>query len=295
MIAYNPKDWFTFIFKLHRSDTIRRLFWMMIAIAIYSFIVSYIEINIIEIEQDSKLGNVTIIYSMLGFVISFLLVFRTNTAYERWSEGRRQWGQLINCSRNFTMMIHAYIDNDDNTRVKFANLISFYAQSLKSHLRNENIIETLDENHIIHNDFNFLSHHHGPNQVAKEIFLLTQNLFSNKKINDTQLLILNNEIKQLTEICGACERIKNTPIPFSYSLFLKKFIFFYIMFMPFAYVVSLGYAIIPITVFVFYILVSIEVIAEEIENPFGMDDNDLPLDKLADNIHITTREIFHIH
>jgi putative membrane protein len=229
---------------------------------------------------------------MLGFVISFLLVFRTNTAYERWSEGRELWGQLINCSRNFAMQINAFIPDQKDYKMKYAALIPFYAQSLMKHLREENIIETIDENHIItRNDFKFITNHHAPNQVAKQIFLLTQELYQNKSFNDTQFFVLNNEIKQLTEICGGCERIKNTPIPFSYSLFLKKFIFFYIMFMPFAYVVSLSYVVIPITVFVFYILVSIEIIAEEIENPFGTDDNDLPLEKLSNNIQLTVTEI----
>jgi putative membrane protein len=84
--------------------------------------------------------------------------------------------------------------------------------------------------------------------------------------------------------CGACERIKNTPIPFSYSLFLKKFIFIYVVTMPLAFVTIFGYFSAFIATFVFYVLVSMEVLAEEIENPFGYDDNDLPTDLLAESI-----------
>jgi putative membrane protein len=131
-----------------------------------------------------------------------------------------------------------------------------------------------------------------PNKVAKEIFEEIDLLYKEGKLTDAQLLIINNDYQQFIEICGACERIKNTPIPYSYSAFLKKFIFFYIMLMPFAYVVSLGYAIIPVTVFTFYVLTSIELIADEIENPFGSDANDLPLDELCKNINRTCNEIF---
>jgi len=150
-----------------------------------------------------------------------------------------------------------------------------------------------NENTLTKDRFHFHAEiKHLPNQVAREIFEEIDLLYREKKITDAQLLILNNDYQQLLEICGACERIKNTPIPYSYSAFLKKFIFFYIMLMPFAYVASLGFTIIPVTVFTFYVLTSIELIAEEIENPFGTDSNDLPLDELCRNISRTCSEIF---
>jgi putative membrane protein len=98
-------------------------------------------------------------------------------------------------------------------------------------------------------------------------------------------------LQSFTEVCGACERIKNTPIPFSYSVFIKKFIFFYIMTLPFGYVFSMGYYVIPVVAFVFYVLASLELIAEEIEDPFGGDENDVPTEKIAQNIHKHVWEI----
>uniref|UniRef100_UPI0037BEAB27 bestrophin family ion channel n=1 Tax=Flavobacterium sp. TaxID=239 RepID=UPI0037BEAB27 len=111
------------------------------------------------------------------------------------------------------------------------------------------------------------------------------------KITGDQLIILNGEVQSFTEICGACERIKNTPIPYSYSAFIKKFIFFYIMTLPFGYVFSLGYYAIPVVIFIFYVLASLELIAEEIEDPFGMDANDLPIEKITANIKKHIEEI----
>ena len=112
-----------------------------------------------------------------------------------------------------------------------------------------------------------------------------QQLYKEEKLNGAQLVILNAELQSFTDICGACERIKNTPIPYSYSVFIKKFIFFYVMTLPFGYVFTLGYYVIPVVAFIFYVLASLELIAEEIEDPFGNDDNDVPTDKIALNIH----------
>jgi putative membrane protein len=116
------------------------------------------------------------------------------------------------------------------------------------------------------------------------MFLKINDLYDSKKITGDQLIILNNEVQSFSEICGACERIKNTPIPYSYSAFLKKFIFFYVMTLPFGYSFTLGYYVAPVVIFVFYVLASLELIAEEIEDPFGTDENDLPTKKIAENI-----------
>jgi putative membrane protein len=132
---------------------------------------------------------------------------------------------------------------------------------------------------------------HIPNQVA---LLMTQKigtLRNEGKLTDEQWLILNTELISFTDICGACERIKNTPIPFSYSIFLKKFIFFYVMTLPFGYVFSLGYYVIPVVAFIFYVLASLELVAEEIEEPFGGDANDLPTEQIAMNIQKHVGEI----
>jgi len=132
---------------------------------------------------------------------------------------------------------------------------------------------------------------HIPNQIAKLIYQHIQNLHRDNKLSGEQLIFLNTELQSFTDICGACERIKNTPIPFSYSVFLKKFIFFYIMSLPFGYVFQLGYYVIPVVAFIFYVLASLEIIAEEIEDPFGGDENDVPTDKLAKNIQLHVAEI----
>jgi len=286
MIQYNPKDWITFIFRFHKSDTFRQLFPMMVFIGLYSYGVGYLEMEYWKLSEKSFVKNITIMHNMLGFVISLLLVFRTNTAYDRWWEGRKLWGTLVNNSRNLAIKLSVIL-KEEHDKAYFRKIISSYASILQKHLTNEETAKMLFDGLNLEIDH----HKHKPNQVAKMLFQKIHDLHLQGKISGDQLIILNQEIQSFTDVCGACERIKNTPIPYSYSAFIKKFIFFYIMTLPFGYVFSLGYYVIPVVVFIFYVLASLELIAEEIEDPFGKDENDLPTEKIAANIKKNVEEI----
>lgn len=286
MISYNPKDWITFIFRFHKADTIRQLLPLIVLIGFYSAAVAYLELEYWDLPDDSHVKNISMMHGMLGFVISLLLVFRTNTAYDRWWEGRKAWGALVNNSRNLALKLNAIVE-DEKDRAFFRKIIPVYASILNKHLKDEETGKQLAEEITFPVDH----HTHRPNQVAKMLFMKINELYKNKKITGDQLIVLNSEIQSFTDICGVCERIKNTPIPYSYSVFLKKFIFFYVMTLPFGYVFNLGYFVVPVVVFIFYVLASLELIAEEIEEPFGHDDNDLPTTKIAANIKKHVEEI----
>ena len=138
MIAYNPKDWFTFIFRLHKADTFKRLIPLMIFIAFYALIIAYLEINIFKLGAENKLKNITNLHTLLGFVLSMLLVFRTNTAYDRWWEGRKLWGNLVNSSRNLALKLNAILPLEDKpNRDFFSKAISYYAFVLTEKLSQE--------------------------------------------------------------------------------------------------------------------------------------------------------------
>ena len=279
MVQYNPKDWITFIFRFHKSDTFRQLIPMMIFIGLYSGGIAYLELNLWQLKDSSLVKNISIMHGMLGFVISLLLAYRTNTAYDRWWEGRKLWGTLVNNSRNLACKLAAMLKEEkDKKYLRF--LITCYASILAKHLNNETIGQLLFDDV----DLDIKENKHVPNQVAAMLFQKINDLYVSGKITGDQLILLNAEFQSFNEVCGACERIKNTPIPYSYSSFIKKFIFFYVMTLPFGYALSLGYLVIPVVVFIFYVLASLELIAEEIEDPFGTDSNDLPTAKIAANI-----------
>ncbi|MEX6686122.1 bestrophin family ion channel [Danxiaibacter flavus] len=158
------------------------------------------------------------------------------------------------------------------------------------HLQAESTRFSLDEKpHPEIPDFDNTKH--VPNQVASLIINRITALYKNGKITGDQLIVLNNEMQSFLDVCGACERIKNTPIPYSYTSFIKKFIMVYIITLPIGYVFSLGYMVIPVVAFICYVLASLELIAEEIEEPFGKDANDLPMQKISDTIRKNIYEI----
>lgn len=287
MKAYNPKDWFTLIFNFHKSDTFRMLIPAMIGISILSSVLCYLalEMNVVFFRST------TVMHSLLGFVISLLLVFRTNTAYERWWEGRKLWGELVNNSRNLMLKIMSFVPKEEKElRANFRVLISNYAFSLKEHLRGGFEPDQL-ENHPNLTVHSLKGIAHVPNKIALQMFIDADILLKKKIISQEQLLVINDELRSFTNIAGGCERIKNTPIPYSYSSFIKRIIFIYIITLPLGLINDLQWATVPIVLFVFYAFASLELLAEEIEDPFGHETNDLPTDNLANTIKKNVLEI----
>lgn len=291
MRSYDPKEWKTIILDFHKSDSLRKLLPVLAAAGIYTWAFAFIEKRYITSSGANFLNSISVIDTILGFVISMLLVFRTNTAYDRWWEGRKLWGGLVNSSRNLAIKLKVLIPKEDeNTRALFAELIYRFATELKTHLRSEHTLYALDE--FEHPEIpQFDRFKHVPEQIVSTMTERLVQMYKEQQISGEQLLFINPELTSFMDICGACERIRNTPIPFSYSSFIKKFILFYTLSLPVGYVFSLGYFIIPVVIFILYALASLELIAEEIEEPFGKDENDLPLDRIAETIQKNVTEI----
>ena len=130
MKKYNPRDWFGLIFEFHKSDTLRKLIYVLIIFGVYATVIVYLELHYTDFESTIN------IHSLLGFVLGLLLVFRTNTAYDRWWEGRKILGALVNTSRNLAIKANTFIPEDQQKEKKyFAQMISNYSISLKNILR----------------------------------------------------------------------------------------------------------------------------------------------------------------
>lgn len=240
MLIYNPKNWFSTIFQFHKYDTVRKLTPLMCFMAVYSLAIAFWEIEYLHLSDKSWVKNIPVMHNLLGFAISMLLVFRTNTAYDRWWEGRKHWGGLVNNSRNLAIKISAMLEHEDESRKFFKRMIPLFASTLKDHLQTETTRLMLDENE--HPELASIdTKKHIPVQIASIMMQRIALLYKQQKITGDQLIILNGEVSSFLEICGACERIRNTPIPYSYSAFIKKFIFIYVMTLPFGFVFSLGY------------------------------------------------------
>lgn len=288
MVTYNPKDWIRLILQFHKSDTIRILFPAMLIIGGLTASVTAFEYFYIT---EPIQGNITIFHQISGFIISLVLVFRINSAYDRWWEGRKLWGSLLNNCRNLAIKLNAIIPQTSlNERKQITALIANYAFVLKEHLRGNKSPELIDEKKFINNE-KYSDALHKPNHIAKLITELSLTLCEKNLRTPNDYLIISENIDDLTEICGACERIKSTPIPYSYSIFIKKIVFIYIITMPIAFGLTAGFWSIPIVMIMFYAFASLELISEEIEDPFGYDENDLPTDEIAEKIKLNVQEI----
>lgn len=287
MIKYNPKSWFGMIFAFRRADTLRILWKEILYIGIFSGALSYI---IIEHFKNLKyFESLLSVYSLVGFVISLLLVFRTNTAYDRWWEGRKKWGALVNDTRNLAIKICTMVSNK-KTHGYFSRAIPNFVFAAKEHLREgvkfEELEGSAEEIELLK------SKSHVPNAIVQGMYAELQQLKSAGEITQEDFITIDHNLNAFLDSLGACERIKNTPIPFSYSLFIKKFIFVFVTTIPLGFIPLFGYGTIIIAMFLFYILVSMEILAEEIEDPFGEDASDLPTDELCEKIRENVKEIF---
>lgn len=286
MIKYNPKIWFQHIFKFTKGDTLRVLLPEIIILSLFVFGLTYVELKYMEDLHIFK--DAIAVYSLIGFVLSLLLVFRTNTAYDRWWEGRKKWGEMVNDTRSLAIKISVSNGTSDD-KAFFKQMIVDYAHTLKWHLRKQS--EKLQHNMDDETYNSFKTASHKPSFIAQRMYERLHKMRKEDSISENDYLMLDTNLNNFSNITGACERILNTPMPYSYSIFLKKFIFIYVVTLPIGFVSTFQYGTILISVFIFYVLVSMELLAEEIEDPFGMDDNDLPLDELCGKIKANIEDL----
>lgn len=296
MILYNPRAWFGLIFEFHRSDTFRKMLWVLVAFSVYAMVLTWTELHY---REFFTFHSTIAVHSLLGFIMGLLLVFRTNTAYDRWWEGRKQWGALVNSTRHFAYQLAALLPGEEHAgdRAALTRLIAAYPSALRHHLRRQDPAETLrnlaaDSPHGLQpGDIGVEAPQHIPNAIAAELYRRIAAWNRAGTLSGEMLINLNAELARFTDITGACERILKTPIPFGYSLFIKKFIFAYTLTLPLGLVDQFGYWSVPLSVFVLYVFGSLELLAEEIEEPFGLDANDLPTDPLADTMRTNVAEL----
>jgi putative membrane protein len=290
MVNYNPKVWFSMIFHAYSRAVMRTLMPSLIFMALFSGLLCYVLLDVLRFHENDFHTTISM-HSLLGIVLGLFLVFRTNSAYDRWWEGRKLWGSMVNNTRNISHKLNAFLERKDTeNRAWFAQMIPNFVISVKEYLRKGVNVRDLDIA-----DEKFLSRLEGvkhiPNRLSSMLYERVNGLYKDRSISGEQLFMLDRELKEFSEILGACERIKSTPIPYSYTMYIKQFIFIYVITLPFAFVTTSGYYTVPMVMLVTFVLLSVELIAEEIEDPFGRDMNDLPTDELSEKIKSNVREI----
>jgi ion channel-forming bestrophin family protein len=289
MVNYNPKVWLTSITHNYSKHVMRTLMPALGVMAAFTIFFAFL-FHLFSVGPEQFPSTIGM-HSLLGIVLGLFLVFRTNSAYDRWWEGRKMWGSMVNSTRNFSLKLNSYLSKEDHeSREWFAKMIPNFVFATKEHLRRGvQISELSDISDSLALDLK--DYKHKPNRLAAMLYSRVNDLYKKNILTGDQLINLDKELKDFVDIVGACERIKNTPIPYSYSMYVKKFIFIYVVTLPFGFLTTYGYFTAIIVVIITFVLLSIELIAEEIEDPFGKDMNDLPTDELSARIKENVEEI----
>ncbi|WP_435007730.1 bestrophin family protein [Tundrisphaera lichenicola] len=287
MIEYSPnRDWWKDLGHLGTSWTLQRIVRAVMAVGIYSAALSFVILRL-DLEGHRSISGT---FSLLGVILSIVLVFRTNSAYDRWWEGRKLWGALVNHSRNLAIGLDALIPVDDgDSRDAFARLIRDFALALSGHLRGK-----VDPSIKLESGRDAQEEHapgHVPSFLSRAILLRIYGLRRDGVIDGLDVLALKPHTQALLDVAGACERIRKTPIPFSYSAFIKLFVVLYAAILPVGLVPEYGYLAVPLVMLVVFALLGLELMAEEIEDPFGLDCNDLATGSIARMIGCDVAEL----
>jgi ion channel-forming bestrophin family protein len=277
MAAKKP-DWFQIAFQL-KGSVLGAIYKRVLLCGLFGVLISIMYHFQLPVSQPI-LGTV-----IPSIVLGLLLVFRTNTAYDRFWEGRKSWGSIVNNTRNLARQIWVSINEieseDRNDKIGALYLLVAFAIATKQHVREESVNSEL-EVLMPSSKYNQLAMiGNPPLEVAFWISDYLQYQYNRKCINSYQLAGMQELVNNLVDNLGACERILKTPIPLAYAIHLKQLLLLYSLLLPFQIVESLGWWTGLLTALIGFTLFGIEAIGLEIENPFGYDANDLPLNAIC--------------
>ncbi|EPC2362162.1 TPA: bestrophin family protein [Citrobacter freundii] len=280
MIVRPQQHWMRLIFVWHGS-VLSKIFSRLLLNFLLSIAV------IIMLPWYTMLGiKFTLApFSILGVAIAIFLGFRNNACYSRYVEARHLWGQLMIASRSLLREVKTTLP-DDAELGQFVRLQIAFAHCLRMTLRRNPQAKPLAK-YLSEKDLQTVFAAQSP---ANRILLLMGEWLAvrrrNGQLSDILFHSLNNRLNDMSAVLAGCERIANTPVPFAYTLILHRTVYLFCIMLPFALVVDLHYMTPFISVLISYTFISLDTLAEELEDPFGTENNDLPLDAICNAIEI---------
>jgi putative membrane protein len=227
-------------------------------------------------------------FTLMGLPLAIFLGFRNNAAYDRYWEGRKQWGELVLRSRSLARQCLALVD-DEAVRARMIRRGVAYAHALRHQLRATDPAQDLaawldaDEWQRIRGLPNL------PQALMLQMGADLALCLRAGRIEPVLAPSIDATLSAMTGVAAACERIRGTPIPFSYTLLLHRTAHLYCIFLPFGLVDTIGYLTPLVAAIVAYTFFGLDALGDEIEEPFGQSDNDLPLEAICRTIEIDGR------
>jgi len=281
---YDPHDWRSHLFDV-RGNVLSRIAWRMLSMLSWTIAVTATHMLVRPIGFSDKIIGIT------GIAVSLFLVFRTNSSYDRFWEGRKQWGSMVNETRNLARMTEALLGASTDRAARIIRWTSVFPYAVKEKLRGRTglggPLAKLPPGEV--RDVERAGH--VPLAVARRISHELSLARAEGRLSDITFVELDRVVLLLIDYMGACERILSTPIPFGYVVHLRRALIIYLGLFPFEFVDVFGWGTIGIAAVVGFILLGIEEIGIEIENPFGETNDDLPLDTFCAGIERNLTEV----
>jgi len=218
-------------------------------------------------------------FTLLGLSLSIFMSFRNNACYDRWWEGRKAWGRMIIEVRSFVR--ESVVIKDEALRKELLRSLCAFAHALNARLRNEDELRAArawlgEQARIVT--------HNVCDGILREVGEHCSRLAERGAISEFRYTLLEQRLAGLSDVQATCERIKGTPLPFPYTLLLHRTIYIFCLLLPFALAEPLGWLAPLFTTIVSYTFFGLDAIGNELEDPFGRDENDLPTDALVRTI-----------
>ncbi|NRF41229.1 bestrophin family protein [Pedobacter foliorum] len=288
MIIRKKEHWFKMLFIWHGS-VLPTVLPRLILLLIISICVVWLRGTIFSFKIPLNPVPLT----LFGFVLALFLGFRNNVSYDRFWEGRKLWGALLNDTRSLARqaMTLPNIAEDNKSTTNFIQLLISFTYALKHQLRGTDASLDL-KTRLNEEQFKIIAPtKFKPVMLMKLMAEWIKNIKNDNKIDSIQQARFDENLDKLSDIVGGCERIISTPIPYSYRVLLHRTVYSYCFLLPFGLVDSLQWLTPLIVVFIAYTFVAFEAIADEIEQPFGTEANDLALNSMCLMIETTLLEL----
>ncbi|CAI2768390.1 bestrophin family protein [Flavobacterium collinsii] len=288
MIIKKKNTWFKMLFEW-RGSVLPQLLPRLLLLLLFSFVVVYFKPWLLHYNLHINPA----IFTLFGIALAIFLGFRNSVSYDRFWEGRKLWGALLNDTRSLARQSITLVPDKeyDAKREKFTNLLISFVYSLKHQLRETN--SDADMSRLLPKEFadQLRETRYKPILILRELGLWVKDAKSENKIDSVTQLAFEENLNKLSDIVGGCERIAGTPIPYTYSVLLHRTVYIYCFLLSFGFVETMGWITPFIIVFIAYTFVALEAIADELENPFGLQPNDLALDAMSEMIENTLLEL----
>jgi ion channel-forming bestrophin family protein len=277
MIQYDPHRWFDHFFDI-KGSLVKEIsvrvgvcvFWAACVVAFHIWV--------------RPVGISIVLHSLVGVALGLLLVFRTNSSYDRFWEGRKLWGGIVNETRNLIRGASVHLQGEPELLQRLTRWTALFPWASMSVLRGDPTLGPLVSELSAEERAASDESQHPALFVAQRMTSCLVEARDRGHITDMVHMALDQNVQLLVDYLGGCERIRKTPLPFAYVVHLRRALVIYCFTLPFALVDTFGWFTVLDVLLVAYTFLGIEEIGVEIEGPFGNDDNDLPMQEICETI-----------